>query len=367
MNTRPSRRPALRWLAPLVAAVVFAGAGALFSALTNAASADLAPRSTARLLTDVQQAKLRGLSGTVVQNADLGIPALPGLDAGPASATNPATLLSGSHTLRLWYAGPERARVALLGDYGESDLVRNGRSVWLWSSSDKSATHWQLPAGSPEAPPTQHGPLTPQQAADAALKAISPTTKVASNGTAVVAGRPAYLLALEPRSADTLVQSVQIAIDGATRVPTRVQVFAKGRTAPVLEVGFTSFDPHAPAASVFAFNPPPGTKVTEKSLGSLTHRGSHPMAKGHRHDTRSEGPTVVGSGWASVLVLPAPLGEKLSGGTSTVLKQLPKVSGSWGSGRLLRGTVFSAVLTDDGRVAVGAVPPQQLYDALARR
>ncbi|MPN50173.1 hypothetical protein SDC9_197799 [bioreactor metagenome] len=47
-----------------------------------------------------------------------------------------------------------------------------------------------------------------------------------------------------------------------------------------------------------------------------------------------------------------------------MLDALPKVSGSWGSGRLLQGTLFSAVLTDDGRVAVGAVPADQLYAAL---
>ena len=41
------------------------------------------------------------------------------------------------------------------------------------------------------------------------------------------------------------------------------------------------------------------------------------------------------------------------------------MSGTWGSGHLLEGTVFSAVLTDDGRLAIGAVPPSALYDALS--
>ena len=40
------------------------------------------------------------------------------------------------------------------------------------------------------------------------------------------------------------------------------------------------------------------------------------------------------------------------------------MSGDWGSGRLLAGTAFSAVLTDDGRLAVGAVRPEKLYQAL---
>ena len=53
------------------------------------------------------------------------------------------------------------------------------------------------------------------------------------------------------------------------------------------------------------------------------------------------------------------------GSLSGLLKSLPTVSGSWGSGHLLHGALFSAVLTDDGRIAVGAVAPSMLYAALA--
>ncbi len=41
------------------------------------------------------------------------------------------------------------------------------------------------------------------------------------------------------------------------------------------------------------------------------------------------------------------------------LAQLPEVKGTWGTGRMLAGTVFSVVLTDDGRLAVGAVAPER--------
>ena len=51
---------------------------------------------------------------------------------------------------------------------------------------------------------------------------------------------------------------------------------------------------------------------------------------------------------------------------ASVLGSLPKVDGAWGSGRVFEGTAFSAVLTDDGRLAVGAVGPELLYDALAK-
>jgi len=52
---------------------------------------------------------------------------------------------------------------------------------------------------------------------------------------------------------------------------------------------------------------------------------------------------------------------------ATLLKALPATSGSWGSGHVLEGTLFSAVVSDDGRVAIGAVAPESLYAALAAK
>jgi outer membrane lipoprotein-sorting protein len=355
-------RPALRWLVPLLAAVLLGVGASAAGIVTAAARGGLPHRSAAHLLVDVQKARLDGLSGTVVQNASLGLPSVPGAQG--SGSSDMSSLVSGSHTLRLWYAGPDHVRVALQGSLGESDLVRNGRDLWTWSSSDRSATHRSVPLSSPG---TAHGlasPVTPQQAADAALRAITPSTRVTTSGTATVAGRPAYELVLRPRETGSLVDSVRIAIDGKTHVPTRVQIYAKHVGKPALEVGFTSFDPSTPPMSMFRFNPPPRTKVTHSgSVGpSRAHADQRPAMK-HAAGSR---PRVVGKGWTSVVVTRVPSGA-LTGSRTTarMLAALPPVSGSWGSGRLLRGTLFSAVLTDDGRVAVGAVAPSALYSALA--
>jgi hypothetical protein len=50
-----------------------------------------------------------------------------------------------------------------------------------------------------------------------------------------------------------------------------------------------------------------------------------------------------------------------------LIEALPAESGAWGTGRVLRGTLFSAILTDDGRIAIGAVSPEALGAALAAR
>ena len=363
------RRPALRWLVPAALAVVLAAGGSVAGVLSATADGPLAPRSASQLLVDVQKAQVTGLSGTIVQNAELGLPSLPGVGGGSSGSSEMSSLVSGSHTLRLWYAGPNRVRVALLGSLGESDLVRNGTDLWTWSSKDKAATHREVPL-SEQTPRSlaSASPVTPQQAAEAALKAISPSTKVSTDGTETVAGRPAYQLLLQPKDTASLVGSVRVAVDSKTRVPTRVQVFAKGQDEPAFEVGFTSFDPTTPSPTVFGFNPPPGTKVTESGTTAGSEGHSRDGARARMHGSAADRPEVVGQGWTSVVVAKVPTratsSEGGSGQLAQALKVLPEVRGSWGSGHLLRGTLFSALLTDDGRLVVGAVAPEALYAAL---
>ena len=371
------RRRALAWFAPLLAAVVLLGGAWTASLVSASADQGLPSRTAAQLLADVQQARLFGLSGTIVQTSNLGLPSLPGV-AGGSDSSSLTSLISGSHTLRVWLSGPDKARLAVMGTLGESDVVLNGRDLWTWSSDTKSATHRILPSMSKGSrhQGERHLPMTPQEAATQALKAIDPSTKVTTDGSGSVAGRSVYELVLQPRATRSLVGQVRIAIDGATHVPLRVQVFAKGAGTPAFEVAFSQFDPTRPAASQFRFNPPPGTKVTKQSSPqSSSESGTgwfaySPLSSGGKaaKDSTSSAPRVVGSGWGSVLVtggglsatsVPAPYDQ--------VLTSLPKVSGAWGSGRLFSGPLFSAVLTDDGRVAAGAVTPQALYDALGRR
>jgi hypothetical protein len=88
-------------------------------------------------------------------------------------------------------------------------------------------------------------------------------------------------------------------------------------------------------------------------------------------------PKVIGTGWGSVLIAKLPAASAGPSGSTgatadtslaqlmKVVGMLPTVSGSWGSGHLMTGTVFSALLTDDGRLVVGAVTKEALIAALA--
>ena len=133
-----SSRPAVRWLAPL--AFVLAISGTALVATNATAERKLPTRTAEQLLVDVQQARVDGLSGTVIQRANLGIPEIPG--AGENSELG--SLVSGTHTLRVRYSTPDKVRLAVLGTYGETDVITNGKDLWIWSSREQAATHRTL-------------------------------------------------------------------------------------------------------------------------------------------------------------------------------------------------------------------------------
>lgn len=380
-----AEHPRTRWAVPAVAVVLI---GATSFVVNRAASADagLPPRTAEQLLTDVQQANLESLSGTVVQTADLGLPQLPGLSAGGGSDLSLTSLASGSHTWRVWFAGPAQQRLALVGTLGESDVIRNGNDVWLWSSQDKTAVHHTLtgPKIAPSPTPSATMPDlagSPNAAALRALAMIGTSTTVSTSGSAEVAGRPAYELVLTPKDKATRIAQVRIAIDAAEHIPLRVQVYSTKLSNPAFEVGFTAVDFAKPDARQFAFNPPPGTKVTQSDslFGSKTKTNPAPSGlpivpspKTAPTDRTAAAPKIIGSGWSTVVVatipeLTGPTGSGSASELTGILTSLPKASGAWGSGHVIDGTLFSAVVSDDGRVAIGAVAPDALYAALSTK
>ncbi|MCL2779936.1 MAG: hypothetical protein FWD74_00285 [Actinomycetia bacterium] len=397
MNARVvfERHRRFRWLVPIgVIGVIALAASGAFSA---SAAPSLPARTAAQLLADIEQARLPGLSGTIVANADLGLPELPSVGVGATDDGSLTSLLTGSHTIRVWYGGLDQQRVALLAAVGETDVFRDGQDLWQWSSDAKTATHLRLPAatGAVKTAPALPGgaALTPQQLAEQAVAAIDPSTAVTVDANRRVADRAAYDLVLTPRDTASRVGSVRIAIDGQHKIPIGVQIFARGEASPAIDVSFTQISFVAPSPANFKFIPPKGATVTEQSLDSF---GS---ADG---GARGE-PTVIGAGWTSIVELPADLapsptdragadasgaasgpsgpsgratrtmapgsdgsgaGGSGSGSASQLIGQLTtQVSGSWGRGQLFESTLVTALFTDDGRVFAGAVDPSALYAA----
>src|SRR4249919_1444189 len=194
MKLLPMTSRRARWVVPGGAVAVVAAVTAASMTTVAAASPALPARTPAQLLTALasQAGTPPAMSGTVVESATLGIPQLPG-QGDPSSGLS---MLSGSHTIRLWFADPAHVRLALPVPLGETDVIRNGSTVWTWRSSSDSVQRIMLPArpgGAPASPAAGAGatptPLTPQQAVQRILTAVGPTTSVTSGPTTTVAGQ----------------------------------------------------------------------------------------------------------------------------------------------------------------------------------
>jgi len=377
-----------RWAVPAGVIAVVA-AVATISAITVAQAAPALPaRTPAELLAAVagDNSAPPQLTGTVVETASLGVPQLPG-DQSPTSITS---LLAGSHTLKVWYGGPARLRLAAPVQLGESDFILNGHTAWLWQSNTDSVTRYLLPAhrGEERKPMRPKTPLTPQEAAQQALAQVGPSTRVTTESNVTVAGQAAYQLVLAPKSSQSLIGKVTIALDAQhLTVPLRVQVFARGATSPAFQIGYTSISFVAPAAANFNYTPPPGAHVHTTSPDAMASFGSTPsLPSAQAHQVR-----VIGKNWLQVAVLPASALSQLtgqgnaasvagqaarsaSGGGGSVsgqavfgalLGSAHPVHGAWGSGRLLHTTLVSILITSTGHVLVGAVTPAVLYAAAA--
>ncbi|NQX10705.1 outer membrane lipoprotein carrier protein LolA [Microbacteriaceae bacterium VKM Ac-2855] len=348
----------LRWTPAVAVPAVIAGLVIAVPMSANASS-DLPEKSASELLQFVQSSDVTSLSGTINQTSDLGVPDLSGL--GSDGATSALELLTADHEARVYLSEGVGARVQVLDSMAERDLISNGTDVWLYDSEQKTAVHSSVPqyeSGEPTLPETVP---TPAELADRLLAAIDPTTTVAVGSNTAVAGRDAYELVLSPKSGDTLVGSVGIAVDAETGVPLSVAVTASGGTSPAFSVGFSSVSFETPDASLFAFTPPAGTEVTEKVVperDAPAGDASGPGASGS--DASGAEPTVTGEGWNAVVELP--------GGDTSLIDNplLDQVMTATDSGHVLQTALVSVLVTDDGRVFAGAVPASALETAAQR-
>jgi outer membrane lipoprotein-sorting protein len=334
----------------VAAGFVTAGvAGGLLVAAGGAgAQPQLPPVAPEELVSSVLAAPDPGpFNGTVTVQNNLGLPALPDV---PQAA-------NGTSTARIWSGGEDRGRVALPTDGGERTLVSDGTTHWAWNSADRTVVR------GPVDDRERATAADPTAAASTAIADLRASSTVAVDGTATVAGRDAYELVLTPAPTErTLLREVRVAVDAEKRMPLRLTVLATGSTDPAVQVGFTdlTFGPQDPA--LFTFTPPPGATVRDEPARDPAAEQARAAA------------TTVGEGWDTVRIMRRPANttpETASPGTpgpdapdlSTIGTP---VSGPWGSGRLVTSAVGSAILTDDGRVAAGAVPEPVLTEALSR-
>jgi hypothetical protein len=206
-------------------------------------------------------------------------------------------------------------------------------------------------------------PPTPGDMADRLIGAMEPNTRMSVQNGTRVAGRDAYTLELVPRSDESLIAKVSIGVDAATGAPLEVVVDAVGQEAPAIAVGFTSFAAETPAADHFEFTAPEGANVREEQIPtpSLGHKSDarDGTAKPGISKPGNHPEAVDGQGWDTVVVVPAKEVPK----DLTANELLNQLATPVDGGKLLHTSLFNVLLTEDGRMVMGAVTVDRLQAA----
>jgi outer membrane lipoprotein-sorting protein len=381
------------WWIRAVSPPIAVGAVIAISAVglpANASAPELSPKTAQQVIALLANASVSGLSGDVVEKSALGLPSLPS-GGGRSTAAGLTGLLTGTHSLRVWVGKAGQFRAQVLDTLDETEVVSDGTTLWTYVYSTNSVSRMILPAQhqastsklSTSKPSPAVASLTPDQAATKVLSAIDPSTEVTVSGTASIAGHDAYLLDVRPRTADTTIGVIRIGVDATTGVALRVQIFARGATSAALAIGFTHVSFGTVDASRFHFTPPPGAKNTQGGPSIVTGRGNGSEKPSPAtppatvpQNTSSTQPRIVGTGWASVVVLPhgalmtsmpdQPQGtERRYRAPGPNLADLVAKAGTRVTGgTLLHTALINVLVADDGRVLVGAVPASVLQKAL---
>jgi outer membrane lipoprotein-sorting protein len=309
---------------------------------------------------------------------------------------------AGTHNLRIYYGGEGQLRVQVLDLMSQRDFIVNGTDVWFYDDDQRTAWYAELDetqiAEAQTYAQQQFGELSaqlpfdassPAAVAEALLAQVETDAEVTVGTDRMVAGREAYELIITPDAVESTIESVRVSIDGENGFPLAVSVLAKGEVDPVFEIGFSSISFAAPAESIFDFTP--GADVTVEKLEIPTeaeleaefeqfkqspefdeYRADYEAARekleqyqnGELELTEAEKAemqaqlearidevsTVYENGWASVVELRLDLDVEMLDleYLDSLVIQLPE-------GRAITTSLVNVLITNDGRVLMGAV------------
>ncbi|PAZ17563.1 DUF2092 domain-containing protein [Streptomyces sp. SA15] len=381
------RRKAARYVVPVAVVGVAAATIGLVPALADSGDPDLPKVSAQELIEKIAASDVQQLSGTVKISTDLGLPDLGGLESSFASgamesgqgsdgsSADPSSklteLASGTHTVRVAADGPDKQKLSLLENASEYSVIHNGKDVWGYDSESNEVYHATSSESAgkqaKEAKEREDVPATPKDMAEEALKAVDDTTSVTVDGTAQVAGRDAYRLVIKPKDSGSTVGQITVAVDSKTGMPLKFTLTPSSGGAAVVDAGFTQVSFAKPAASTFDFTPPKGAKITEGE--DVEHGGAAPEKSEEDLGKGLDGLKVIGEGWNSVATFDTggqgmPSGAEAGGDFGGFLDSLgDKVTGKFGSGTVFKTRLINALMTDDGKIYVGAVDKDALVKA----
>lgn len=178
--------------------------------------------------------------------------------------------LLGGATGRLWASPDGHLRLELQADVskssaGDFQVLADEKSFTIYEPSTETVYRGSLPqrhdsggeAGQDEPPSLARVQSGIEEAMEqATLSGATPSD---------VAGRAAYTVRVSPKENGGLVSGAEIAWDAVNGTPLRAAVYARGTSAPVLELEATEISFGPVPASTFEVTPPPGAKVVDLS------------------------------------------------------------------------------------------------------
>ena len=397
------KRTKIRWIPAIVAPVLVAGTVFGFSVSASAA-VDLPDKSASQIMQMMNTNENIAFSGKVVKKASLGLPPMniiPDISQSmidEAAKNMPAEMkdflpqasaqgelalalefLAGTHTANVYVDGMNKARLQVLDLLSERDFIRNGSDLWFYDAGKQSVKHSVINAADQARAEKEaktffdanssllpFDATSPAAVADYFLAQAGKDAVITVGKDVKIAGRGAYQISVSPKSADSLIQSVSVAMDAETGLPLSVVVRAVGQSTPAFEVAFESISFEKPAAANFDFVVPAGAQVTEvvapTEADVQKYAGKAPTMK-DQLDALTAFNKARAAGWSAVVEVPADkipaqfnsqiLGNKL-------FKELTKpVVG----GRIFSTSLLNVFFADDGRIFAGAVNTQKLLEA----
>jgi hypothetical protein len=160
-----------------------------------------------------------------------------------------------------------------------------------------------------------------------------------------------------------------VSVDSDLRIPLQLEVLANGQADPAVKVGFTEFSAAPQDAELFTFTPPAGATISEENIEEKTHgKNIDDVLAQADVKTVGRGWDIVATGRIPADALAAAEGMTgRDGGDALAMLETfgKKVTGEFGTGYAISTSVGTALITEDGKVAVGAVPVQVVTEAIA--
>lgn len=280
-----STRHLLAGIAGLLVAIV---AGSAIAIAATGGGPKPAPKPLARAIHDAMAAPaVAGISARITFTNHL-------IDATDIQGVEP--LLTGGSG-RLWVSPGHGLRLELQSNNGDTQIVVDRSMFWAYDPTAQTVYEGHLPAAATTgkgADKGAHDGLPSVAAIQSVLTKLGARVSVSGAVPSDVAGRPAYTVTVSPRANGGLVGGAALAFDAARGVPLRFALYARGDSAPVLELKATDISYGRVSSSVFSLRPPSGAKVVnidlpagaagtqDKAHGKARTRATHPSVAGVR-------------------------------------------------------------------------------------